>query len=125
MLSFLPWLFVGLGWAFRVWLSLYVGFGEGFLFLPWLFVGLGWVFRVWLSLYVDFGEGFLFLPWLFVGLGWARMKNCAKNFTTLRRMALALLKSDPNHPKVSIQLRRKLAAMDFDYLLNLVGIKEN
>jgi len=55
----------------------------------------------------------------------ARMKNCAKNFTTLRRMALALLKSDPNHPKVSIQLRRKLAAMDFDYLLNLVGIKEN
>lgn len=54
----------------------------------------------------------------------ARMKNCAKNFTTLRRLALALLKSDPNHPKVSIQLRRKLAAMDFDYLLNLVGINE-
>ena len=52
----------------------------------------------------------------------ARMKNCAKIFTTLRR--LALLKSDPNHPKVSIQLRRKLAAMDFDYLLNLVGINE-
>ena len=35
----------GAGGEGGVWLSLFVGFGEGFLFLPWLFVGLGWVFR--------------------------------------------------------------------------------
>lgn len=51
-----------------------------------------------------------------------RAGNSAKNFATLRRMALAILKSEQS--KTSINLRRMRAGWDFKYLVNLVGIKE-
>ena len=50
-----------------------------------------------------------------------RAGNSAKNFATLRRMALAILKSERS--KTSIHLRRMRAAWDFKYLVSLVGIK--
>lgn len=49
-----------------------------------------------------------------------RAGNSAKNFATLRRMALAILKSESS--KTSINLRRMRAAWDFNYLVSLVGI---
>lgn len=51
-----------------------------------------------------------------------RARNSAKNFAALRRMALAILKSD--NSKTSIHLRRMKAAWDIDYLIGLVGLKE-
>jgi len=52
-----------------------------------------------------------------------RAGNSAKNFAILRRMALAILKSD--NSKLSINLRRMKAGWCFNYLINLVGFKEN
>jgi predicted transposase YbfD/YdcC len=51
-----------------------------------------------------------------------RAGNSAKNFATLRRMALAIIKSEQS--KTSIHLRRMRAAWDFKYLVSLTGIKE-
>lgn len=51
-----------------------------------------------------------------------RAADSAKNFATLRRMALAILKSEQS--KTSINLRRMRAAWDFKYLVSLAGIKE-
>jgi hypothetical protein len=49
----------------------------------------------------------------------ARRDNAAENFSTLRRMALSLLKQDKS-AKVGIQVRQLKAAWDNDYLLSLL-----
>ena len=51
-----------------------------------------------------------------------RAGNSAQNFATLRRMALAIIKSEQS--KTSIHLRRMRAAWDFQYLVSLAGIKK-
>lgn len=49
-----------------------------------------------------------------------RVGNSAKNFATLRRMALAIIKSEQS--KTSVHLRRMRAAWDFKYLASLVSL---
>jgi len=49
-----------------------------------------------------------------------RVGNSAKNFATLRRMALAIIKSEQS--KTSVHLRRMRAAWDFNYLASLVSL---
>ena len=50
----------------------------------------------------------------------ARTKNAAQNVATLRRIALNLVKNNPNK-KYSVRQRRILAALDEQYLQKLQG----
>lgn len=52
-----------------------------------------------------------------------RARYSAANFAILRRMALNILKSDDS--KDSINIRRQRASWSFDYLLKLLGVKQN
>ncbi len=51
----------------------------------------------------------------------ARAKNAAQNLATLRRLALNLIKRTPIH-KCSARQRRLFAALDKQYLQQLLGI---
>jgi predicted transposase YbfD/YdcC len=51
----------------------------------------------------------------------ARTENAAQNLATLRRIALNLLKKDKT-PKLSLRRKRTKAALDENFLRNLIGI---
>ena len=51
----------------------------------------------------------------------ARSKNAAQNLATLRRIALNLIRKDPLE-KVSLRQKRIFAALDTDFLGQLLGI---
>ena len=52
----------------------------------------------------------------------AKSGNIAENLSSIRKMALALLKRDKK-TKGGLELRRKKAGWDEEYLLELMGIK--
>lgn len=54
----------------------------------------------------------------------ARSGDCAQNLSTLRRLALNLLKTEPSKPKEPIRGKRIYAVLDPDYLESIIGIAQ-
>ena len=54
----------------------------------------------------------------------ARSGDCAQNLSTLRRLALNLLKTEPSKPKEPIRGKRIYATLDQDYLESIIGLAQ-
>jgi len=54
----------------------------------------------------------------------ARSGNCAQNLSTLRRLALNLLKTESSKPREPIRGKRIYAVLDQDYLESIIGLSQ-
>ncbi|MCP5115621.1 MAG: transposase, partial [bacterium] len=55
----------------------------------------------------------------------ARTKNAAGNLSSLRRLALNLIKNEKKYSDWSVKRRRFAAGIDPDYMAALLGVKSN
>ena len=54
----------------------------------------------------------------------ARSGHCAQNLSTLRRLALNLLKTESSKPKEPIRGKQIYAVLDQDYLESIIGLSQ-